>query len=285
MGTCKYCGRKAGLFSHVHKECEIKHENGLRELEEYVKINLHDSCSINEIESGIRLITKGCYLTESETRDCIILGVQKKYIDIENPLPLLKKIVSLFNCYDISCLKITDKISNIANLLIVSMAKDFLQGKNEVDDIKNVVSFFTESFSVSENVFSHAFAGALKTYLKNDVYSTDLAIRYIDSFCGNLSKSELLDTFGYTVRRLTMQYFEGILSLFEYQERIKQLIGKNSFSYFEDLFLDSLSKAAADYLEDGILTDEERARFDSYADAFNLPLGNLPTKYNNSSSL
>lgn len=25
MGLCKYCGEDAGIFSHVHKECEEKH--------------------------------------------------------------------------------------------------------------------------------------------------------------------------------------------------------------------------------------------------------------------
>ena len=30
MGQCKYCGEDAGFFSHVHKECEEKHEQGLK---------------------------------------------------------------------------------------------------------------------------------------------------------------------------------------------------------------------------------------------------------------
>ena len=28
MGTCKYCGNDAGWFSHSHKECKEKHEQG-----------------------------------------------------------------------------------------------------------------------------------------------------------------------------------------------------------------------------------------------------------------
>lgn len=30
METCKYCGQSAGFFSRVHKECEEKHERGLK---------------------------------------------------------------------------------------------------------------------------------------------------------------------------------------------------------------------------------------------------------------
>lgn len=28
MGQCKYCGEDAGFFSHVHKKCEEKHNQG-----------------------------------------------------------------------------------------------------------------------------------------------------------------------------------------------------------------------------------------------------------------
>lgn len=30
MGTCKYCGQSAGFFSRTHKECEDKHDRGLK---------------------------------------------------------------------------------------------------------------------------------------------------------------------------------------------------------------------------------------------------------------
>ena len=33
MGQCKYCGEDAGLFSHVHKECEEKHIQGIATFE------------------------------------------------------------------------------------------------------------------------------------------------------------------------------------------------------------------------------------------------------------
>lgn len=36
MGQCKYCGEDAGFFSHVHKECEEKHCQGLTILEDEV---------------------------------------------------------------------------------------------------------------------------------------------------------------------------------------------------------------------------------------------------------
>ena len=37
MGQCKYCGEDAGLFSHVHKECEEKHNQGIVILEDGIR--------------------------------------------------------------------------------------------------------------------------------------------------------------------------------------------------------------------------------------------------------
>lgn len=40
MGTCKYCGLKAGILYKVHKECEEKHSDGLRGLEQDLRLIL-----------------------------------------------------------------------------------------------------------------------------------------------------------------------------------------------------------------------------------------------------
>lgn len=29
MGNCKYCGRDAGFIHYKHKECELRHQEGL----------------------------------------------------------------------------------------------------------------------------------------------------------------------------------------------------------------------------------------------------------------
>ena len=43
MGTCKYCGLKAGILSKVHKECEDKHYDGLRGLEQDLQLILSNN--------------------------------------------------------------------------------------------------------------------------------------------------------------------------------------------------------------------------------------------------
>lgn len=36
MGTCKYCGKDAGWFSHSHKECKEKHDQGVNDFSSVV---------------------------------------------------------------------------------------------------------------------------------------------------------------------------------------------------------------------------------------------------------
>ncbi len=43
MGVCKYCGLKAGIFSKAHKECEDKHSDGLRGLEQDLRLILSNN--------------------------------------------------------------------------------------------------------------------------------------------------------------------------------------------------------------------------------------------------
>ena len=49
MGTCKYCGEDAGFFSHVHKECEEKHSQGVMTLEDGIRRYFRDAIKINDL--------------------------------------------------------------------------------------------------------------------------------------------------------------------------------------------------------------------------------------------
>ena len=49
MGTCKYCGKDAGSFSHEHKECEEKHHQGIDTFEDAVHKYFKDALKINDL--------------------------------------------------------------------------------------------------------------------------------------------------------------------------------------------------------------------------------------------
>lgn len=66
MGTCKYCGQKAGLFSKAHKECEEKHTSGMNDLERDLLSCLSQSMSIPNL--GNRLLSYRCvnYISDDD---------------------------------------------------------------------------------------------------------------------------------------------------------------------------------------------------------------------------
>ena len=51
MGTCKYCNRSTGLFSHSHKECEDKYIKGVESLEEISKHFFDGNISSSQLVS------------------------------------------------------------------------------------------------------------------------------------------------------------------------------------------------------------------------------------------
>ena len=55
MGTCKYCLQDAGLFSHVHKDCEEKHNQGVTALEDGIRRYFKDVLKVNDLTE---LVTK-----------------------------------------------------------------------------------------------------------------------------------------------------------------------------------------------------------------------------------
>ena len=55
MGTCKYCGKDAGLFSHIHKECEEKYNQGISSLEDGIRRYLKDALS-NHFNSHSKIV-------------------------------------------------------------------------------------------------------------------------------------------------------------------------------------------------------------------------------------
>lgn len=76
MGTCKYCGKNAGVFSHSHKECEDKHSIALNEFTNVLKSYFQGKASAIDIQNErIKLKANNflsdediCNLTDSEIR-------------------------------------------------------------------------------------------------------------------------------------------------------------------------------------------------------------------------
>lgn len=70
MGTCKYCGQRAGLLSKVHKACEEKHQQGMAELLAAMHSYFKGRDNINIVLSKMSMGQQDCFLQRSDIEDC-----------------------------------------------------------------------------------------------------------------------------------------------------------------------------------------------------------------------
>ena len=66
MGTCKYCGKDAGFFSHEHKECEERHNQGIATFEDGVRRYLKDALKITDLVGLVAKLKKENFLTDPD---------------------------------------------------------------------------------------------------------------------------------------------------------------------------------------------------------------------------
>lgn len=66
MGTCKYCGEDAGFFSHVHKECEEKHGQGVMTLEDGIRKYFRDAIKMNDLKQIVASVKHQNYVDEPD---------------------------------------------------------------------------------------------------------------------------------------------------------------------------------------------------------------------------
>lgn len=66
MGQCKYCGEDAGLFSHVHKECEEKHIQGIATFENGIRRYFKDVIKMNELKQLSQKLRQLNFLTDPD---------------------------------------------------------------------------------------------------------------------------------------------------------------------------------------------------------------------------
>ncbi len=80
MGTCKYCGEKAGLLSRAHKECEQKHEAGLVAFSRELELYFQGRESVADVMTMSRQLRRDNFLSDADTATVVDTAV-KNYSD------------------------------------------------------------------------------------------------------------------------------------------------------------------------------------------------------------
>lgn len=77
MGNCIYCGLSAGLFSHAHKECEEKHNQGVSECGRLINEYFCGNGSMGNLMGKISLLKTQNFLSQEDLEGCCREGIKK----------------------------------------------------------------------------------------------------------------------------------------------------------------------------------------------------------------
>lgn len=204
MGTCKYCGQKAGWFSSVHEECEAKHENALKEFGKITKAYFLRQCSVSDVMSSRSICTRDGFLSEDDI-----------------------------------C-KLSDP------------------------EIRSYTQSVHRPFSPQSLQLVVEYLGAV-----NVSYDKIHATGAVTEFVQKLLRGFMAD------------YFTDALTLQVAHQRCKKVLDKLPLTAAEvqDAYLYVLNKAAVNFMKDGSLSDAEQRKIDDYITFLQLPISNLPAKY------
>lgn len=85
MGTCKYCGKSTGMFSHSHKECEDKHEVGLNDFTNTVKLFFAGTCDSNDVISARTHLKANAFLSDEDICHISDIEIRQYTASIHRP--------------------------------------------------------------------------------------------------------------------------------------------------------------------------------------------------------
>lgn len=77
MGTCRYCGGSAGLFSSEHNECKEKHDQAPGLLARWAEEALGGRMAMQTFASRLHLLQQDYYLRQEEIRPVVAAAMSK----------------------------------------------------------------------------------------------------------------------------------------------------------------------------------------------------------------
>lgn len=97
MGTCKYCGKDAGWFSHSHKECQEKHEQGISDFESVANAYFMAHTTAAGVQQSRKLLQVDAYLSDDDVCNIADSVIRRYTASIHRPFsPSSMKLMDEF---------------------------------------------------------------------------------------------------------------------------------------------------------------------------------------------
>lgn len=129
---CKICGKSAGLFSSIHKECVIAHSNAMESIPFVVSRSINSNMDLGSLNSEVGRLADDGFINQYELDDLFVLGFDES---VENFLEdgviseveddRISEFIKYFNLNQ----KFLDKNGSYSKVAMGLVLNDIFQGR------------------------------------------------------------------------------------------------------------------------------------------------------------
>ena len=194
MGTCKYCGKDAGWFSHSHKECKEKNQKGISDLSAMVSAYFAQKATAYDIQKAKNHLVVDAYLSEEDICNASEPLIRQYTASIHRPFtPSVVKLMDDFlNAIGIPYSKINANgavdgfTKKIMHGFMVEYFTDQITLQTAHSRCLKVLAMFPMSPVEIEDAYYHVLNKAATNFLKNGILN-NTEQQKIDDFVNVLS--------------------------------------------------------------------------------------------------
>lgn len=196
MGTCKYCGKSAGIFSNIHKECEGKHDQGLAILEGALRSYWGNTTQIGELTKVISNVKLMYYVSSDDLASSSAKCIDEWTDTIHWPFhsAQLTRVQDFINHIGISYQSIntTGALDRLCQKMLRGfMAEYFTNQKTlqrSLQIAQQVMKVMPISRQLEQDAYYEMLGQASKNYLKNGIM-TQAEQQKVDEYVSTLGLS------------------------------------------------------------------------------------------------
>lgn len=221
MGTCKYCGKDAGLFSHLHKECEEKYNQGIISLENGIGRYLKDALKISELTGLVTKLKRENHISDSDiaiaSAKCIDEYTKNtRWPYHSHQLDLIRDYI-----YNIGVsyqsINVNGSLDNLSQKMVRGFLAEYFTGQKPLQRVlqisQQIMSVMPLSGAQKRDMYFYMLNQAAENYMKDGLLTDDEQQR-ID---------EYMNTLGLSTTNLPAQYKGSEISRIEQTKMLKQL--------------------------------------------------------------
>lgn len=193
MGNCKYCGQPAGFFSSKHKECEIKHSQGLHKIVDLLKEHINGRIDSSLLRSEVNTLKRDNYLSQEDIETSARAVIADYTSQIHRPFNVdpLSPILSLIRALSMrmSSLNTDGTIDSLAQKLIRGYLVEYFTGvmtlSSSEQKVSSVVSLLSTPDTCLQEAIYYVLNKAATNFLKDGILTDkeeSLIRNYKDKF-------------------------------------------------------------------------------------------------------